>query len=77
VTLWYWPPPALLRTVILNLVTPPDEAIKGVLWESRGPWLRVRQATALKEGQPPTEIDGEVLIERRNVSFIQVLTPLP
>ena len=71
--LWYWRPPCLLHTVIVNLVAPRDEAIKGVLWKSRGPWLCLKQATALKEGQPPVDMDGDVVIERTNVAFLQVL----
>jgi hypothetical protein len=58
---------------MVNLVAPPDEAVRGVLWQSRGPWLRLKEATGFKAGQPPEHIDGEVLIERSNVAFIQVL----
>ena len=72
-SLWYWRPPCLLRTVIVNLIAPPDEAVRGVLWRSRGSWLVLKDAHALKEGQPPISVDGDVLIERPNVSFIQVL----
>lgn len=71
--LWYWRPPCLLRTVIVNLIAPSDEAIQGVLWQSRGPWLRLKDATALKEGQPAVRVDGDVLLERTNVAFLQVL----
>ena len=71
--LWYWRPPYLLRTVIVNLIAPPDEAMRGVLWQSRGPWLVLKDATALKEGQPPIGVDGDIVIERRNVAFVQVL----
>lgn len=71
--LWYWRPPCLLRTVMVSLIGPSDEAISGVLWQSRGPWLILRDATGFKDGVPPKELKGEVLIERRNVAFLQVL----
>jgi hypothetical protein len=71
--LWYWRPPCLLRSVVVNLIAPSDEAITGVLWQSRGPWLRIREATGLKKGEPPESLKGEILIERTNVAFLQVL----
>jgi hypothetical protein len=71
--LWYWRPPCLLRTVSVSLIAPGDTSIRGVLWESRGPWLTVRQAVALKEGCTPESLAGDVVIERTNIAFIQVL----
>jgi len=57
---------------MVNLVQPPDEAIRGVLWQSRGPWLRLKDATGYKIGHPPQAITGDVLIERTNVAYIEV-----
>jgi hypothetical protein len=61
-----------LRTVIANLRDDPTTAIKGVLWSSRGPWLTLRSASLLKTGAAPTPMDGEVVVHRSNVSFLQV-----
>ena len=71
--LW-WRPPCLFRACIVNLKNEPDTAIKGVLWSSRGGWLTFKDCSLLKPGVPPTTMDGEVVIERRNVLFLQVLT---
>lgn len=69
--LW-WRPPCLLRTVIVNLTFDDDTAIKGVLWRSRGPWLVLRDVEVLKGTVPPTTVDGEVVVHREQVAFIQV-----
>ncbi len=69
----WWRPPYLLRSVIVNVRDDATTAISGVLWASRGPWLIVRQASLLKAQQQPTPLDGEVVIARDNVSFVQML----
>jgi hypothetical protein len=68
---WWWQPPCLLRQVLINLKS--DDTIQAVLWSTHGPWLTFRNAVALKAAQPPTPIDGEVVIHRDNVNFFQVL----
>jgi hypothetical protein len=72
--LCWWQPPCLLSTVIVNQVSDPNTAIRGVLFRSRGPWLVLKQAEALTAGEKPTAIDGEVVIHRAQVSFMQKLT---
>ena len=74
--LLWWRPPCLLRVVIVNLKDDPQTAIRGVLWGSRGAWLTVRQAALLRGGSPEvpaTTLDGEVVVHRSNVAFLQVL----
>ncbi|CAB4177385.1 hypothetical protein UFOVP998_28 [uncultured Caudovirales phage] len=75
--LLFWRPPAMLRTCVVNLKDlnrdGQQQAIRGVLWRSRGPWLTLRQCQALVAEQPAQPIDGEVLVHRSNVSFLQVL----
>jgi len=73
--LWWWRPPALLREVAVQLRHDDSLAIEGVLWSARGPWLILRKAQLLKIGVGPSPLDGEVIIERSNVAFIQVLPP--
>jgi hypothetical protein len=68
---WPWDPP-LLHRVIVNLKSDSSTALRGVLW-TRGPWLTLRQAELLRAGQPPTPIDGEAVVHRANVAFLQVL----
>jgi small nuclear ribonucleoprotein (snRNP)-like protein len=64
-------PPFVLRSVIVNLKS--DETLQGVLWSTRGAWFTLQKAAILSNGQPPTPIDGEVVIHRDNISFVQVL----
>jgi hypothetical protein len=71
--LLWWRPPCLLRACIVNLTDDPATAIKGVLWSSRGAWLTFKECSGLKAGQSPAAIDGEVVIHRDRVAFLQVL----
>jgi len=61
--------------VLVNLKT--DKAVDGVLWE-RSPSLLVLKDARLFEGpgREPIHVDGDVLIERGNVDFVQVF-PTP
>jgi hypothetical protein len=71
---WGWSrPPCILRTIVVNLKDEPDAAIRGVLWSARGPWLVLRNASALPAGAGAAPIDGEVVIHYANVQFIQIL----
>ena len=58
------------RRVVVNLTT--GRAFNGILWAHRGPLLVLRDATMLQAGVAPTEVDGEVVVERTLVEFIQV-----
>ena len=69
----WWRPPCLLRLVIVNLKSDDTTAIRGVLWASRGPWLTLRSAALVKPTGAPTPIDGEVVIHRDNVAFLQAI----
>lgn len=61
---------AVRRRVIVQLHT--GSAISGVLWSRRGPLLVLRNA-ALHEAGAVTPIDGEAVVERREVAWLQVL----
>lgn len=62
------------RRVLVNLKT--GRAISGVLVKATGPLLVVKQAHLLEEDRPPVPLDGEIVVERSNVDFIQALAPL-
>jgi len=70
--LLFWRPPCLLRSVIINLKSDDASAIKGVLWATRGPWLTFKECTLLK-AHLSTAVDGDVIIHRSNIAFLQVL----
>lgn len=67
----FWRPPFYLRSAIVNLKS--GETLTGVVWQSRGRWITLTKAELLTAGKPPTPIDGEVVVERSNVAFFQVL----
>jgi hypothetical protein len=70
--LFWWRPPCVLRTVIVNLKEDPN-AFRAVLWSVRGPWLTFKDCTLLRASGDTTRVDGEVVIHRDNVSFLQAL----
>ena len=62
----------LLREVIVNLKT--DHAFRGVLWRRARGYLVLRNVTLLRQAEAPLAVDGEVMIERANVDFVQVVS---
>lgn len=69
----FWRPPCVLRVVLVTLVSDKDTAIQGVLWRSRGAWLVIRDAALVQSRSAPMKADGEIVIHRDNVAFLQVL----
>ncbi|QIJ66412.1 hypothetical protein G7Z13_04710 [Streptomyces sp. JB150] len=70
--MWGWFPwrrTAVRRRVVVNLS---DKAFAGVLWAKRGPLLVLRDVTLMQHGAADTPMDGEVIVERARVEFIQV-----
>lgn len=57
-------------TLIVNLKT--DKAFRGVLWSENRDLLVLRNVQLL-EGSTVTDVDGEVIVERANVDFMQVV----
>lgn len=62
---------ALRRRVVVNLVT--GTAIEGVLLQRTGPLLRLADCTLHEEDSAPAAVDGEIVVERARVAFIQVM----
>ncbi|WP_411102452.1 hypothetical protein [Streptomyces sp. cmx-4-9] len=65
-----WRRTAVRKRVIVNLA---DKAFRGILWAQRGPLLVLRDAELLEPGRVGQRMDGEVVIERHQVEFTQVL----
>lgn len=67
-------PYPVLRTAIVNLKT--GTAFRGIVWRRRGGYIVLRKAELIAEEgatSQPRPVDGEVMIERANVDFIQVV----
>lgn len=61
----------LRRQVVINLED--GSAVQGVLFEKAGPLLVVKNATLHEAGGEPLKLDGDVVIERSRVVYIQRL----
>lgn len=59
------------RKVILNLKN--DRSFRGILWERRFGVLVLRQAELLKPGGQAVKMDGELVVFKSDVDFIQVV----
>lgn len=59
------------RSVIVN--TQSGRAFRGVLWNQQGAYLVLRNAEISRPGVEWAPLDGEVVIDRANVDFLQVL----
>lgn len=70
-----WRRSAISRQVSVSTKT--GKAIAGVLVYQRGPLLILKDARLLEAGRAPVGLDGDVLIERSNVDFVQVIGPAP
>lgn len=62
---------AISRRVLVNLTS--GSAIDGILWDERGDLLVLRDANLHADGGS-APLDGEVIIERTRIDFVQVVT---
>jgi hypothetical protein len=65
-------PYPVARRMIVNLKD--GTRFRGVLWQRRAGWLVLRNAEVLPPNSKPIPMDGEVLVFKSDVSFMQVLT---
>lgn len=64
--------PPVKRRVIVNLRGGDVDAFRGVLWQRRGRWLVLRDVEVIA-GSDSTPAEGEVLVDRDQVMFLQFL----
>lgn len=57
------------RKILANLTD--GTAIDGVLYKQDGPLIVIKNATLLEPGADPVPLDGDVVIERDRIMFIQ------
>lgn len=62
---------AISRRVMVNLTT--GAAVDGILWDEKGPLIVLRDANLHNEGGS-APLDGDVIIERERIDFVQVVT---
>lgn len=61
---------ALNRPVLVNLKT--GKAFDATLFAKRGPILVLKSASLIEPGREAVKVDGDVIVERSNVDFVQV-----
>lgn len=61
----------LRRQVIVNLLS--GQTVKGVPVSQAGPLLVLRGAEILNDSNDFVPVDGEIIVDRANVDFIQAL----
>lgn len=57
------------RRVVVNLLD--GSSIAGVFYRQDGPLLVLKNATYMEPGAQPADLDGDIVIERDRVLFIQ------
>lgn len=62
---------AINRRVMVNLLS--GSAIDGVLYDERGPLIVLRDCNLHSEGGQHAPLDGEVIVERDHIDFVQVV----
>lgn len=58
------------RRVLVQLRS--GRAVNGVLWQRRGRSLVLKSAELFEPGSDPTPMDGDVVLDREQVEFVQV-----
>lgn len=61
----------LATPILVNLTT--GKAFKGVLWAASRDLLVLRGAEVIEGNASPQSVDGEAVIERDRIDFVQVL----
>lgn len=59
------------QKVVVN--TKDGQALQGILWQRDRQYLVLKSTLLVSGHEKPIPIDGDVIVERANVSFIQVL----
>lgn len=59
------------RRVVVNLWS--GTAIAGVVTKTRSGYCVIRDATVIESGSKPAPADGEIIVDRNQIDYIQVL----
>lgn len=70
---WHMHPWRLVRArrVVVNLRS--GQAVDGLLVRQAGPLLFIAEGQLMEGNSSPIPLDGQAVIERQNIDFIQVL----
>ena len=62
---------AVRRRVVVSLVD--DQAVTGILWRRHRRLVVLRSAQLVQPGREPVGMDGDVVIERDRINWIQIV----
>lgn len=65
--------PGEKRTVLINFVQSDAGALRGVLFSRRGGYFTLKSVSLVSRDGSIVPIDGDVVVERDQISFLQVL----
>lgn len=68
---WSWRRNVTRRSGIVNLKS--GRTFRGIIWKQSGPLIVLRHAEMLEVGRQPVPVDGEVVIQRDEIDFIQLM----
>lgn len=63
--------PGLNRKVLVSLYS--GSAVSGVLTRTAGPYLILQGCTVHEPGERAVQADGEVVVDRANIDYIQIV----
>jgi small nuclear ribonucleoprotein (snRNP)-like protein len=63
--------PGLNRRVLVSLFS--GSAVSGVLTQTRGDFLIIKGATVHEADAEPAAADGDIVIDRSNVDYVQIV----
>lgn len=61
---------ALRRRVLVNVDD--SKAMRGILWQRRGRLVVLRDVTLIEPGAQPVDLDGEIVLDRDRIEWVQV-----
>jgi hypothetical protein len=73
--LWLSRPPCMAQRVTLAIKGESAFALEGILWSTRGRWLVLREVQTLLSDNSTRTFAGECVIDKANVTWIQVAPP--
>ncbi|MFD6070622.1 hypothetical protein [Amycolatopsis lurida] len=62
---------AVRKRVVVNLID--DQALTGVLWRRHRDLLVLRSVQLMQPGREPIRMDGDVVIERDRINWVQIV----
>lgn len=70
---WLVGPRVVGRAVVVHYRDENVPSLSGVVWGVRGRWMVLRGTKAHRPNADPVPVDGDVLVPREAIAFVQAL----